>query len=199
MPEMFGSPCLLRATPCFLWNNILLLPCATAELGKTFLPETTNELQCDTECPRQTFHSITKALVIVCDEEHLREWTRWCNLCPSKCHFKQQIWHTMLPGEIYSEGWWAAYYHIALLRILKILPQNLAFYLPCQVHHPCKCHKDFSDLIPCVWRVFPWKEDPHAAQSLKIEKEWRLVVVLSCWCWCQLIHRQPEKINLLPC
>jgi len=73
MPEMLGSPCLLRGIPCFLWNSILLFPCATAELGKTFLPETTNELHCDIECPYQTFHSITKVLEIAGDEEHLRE------------------------------------------------------------------------------------------------------------------------------
>jgi len=52
MPEMLGSPYLLRGIPCFfLWKNILLFPCATTELSKTFLPETTNELQCDIECP----------------------------------------------------------------------------------------------------------------------------------------------------
>jgi len=144
MPEMLGSPCFLRALLVFLWNSILLFPCATAERFKTFLPKTTNKLQCGIECPQQTFHMIAKVLEIAGDKEHLHEWTRWCNSRPSKLRLKQQIWNTMLPGELYSEGWWATYYHIPLLHILKILPQNRP------MHHLCKCPKDFSDLIPCA-------------------------------------------------
>ena len=141
---------LFKGHSLFLWNSISLYPCATAELGKTFLPETTNELQRDIECPYQTFHSITKVLEIAGDEEQLQVGTRWCDSRPSRWQLKQQHRHTMLPAELCSEGWWAAYYHIPLLRILKILPQNLACFPSWQVYHPWQCREDYSDLTPCA-------------------------------------------------